>query len=249
MEDKVKIGLGCGLGIPIGLLVLTIITWWIVIMLFLPARIITNTFNIGDQTITSFDGNGEETKISDPFITVNKYDNMFEIVLKQIYDEKQNAFENYAIQFFSNNGSAIAFDKFAKNTCLKTEKASNDLAVRKNGNFLNVGAEWCYQYNQYYATEFSDLSVYAYSGMTTGTYDKWNKENLINVKNKDLFNIQLTNSDGSKELMKMKFKGLDSPIYLDTTDYYRNKLWGITYFDRSYNYRVYDYNLELIRII
>lgn len=170
------------------LITLSINIWYVSLLLFGKQKIVSNTYEVGLQKITSSDG----TEESRYFVEVNLMDDIFEIKFNYMLDENQDAFYSQGLQFLANDYGEIKFPLgittegdelesesgfwlWKSKTYKRYQVGNNSKVVEDNYNFYN------YMSNDDYET----------------CLDSTNR-----ISTDSLFKIQLDD-----ELYGMKFKG------------------------------------------
>lgn len=224
----------------ISLISASLIGWYIWILAAAPTKIVSQTYEVGEQVV--FNSDGSTTKKS--FIDVNVYDNVFEIKFNYMLDENQDAFYSQGLQYILNSET----EEFNFNGEYES------IAYEKNGDKVldkNTSKYPSYYYN---TTHTRVLNNKIYDNITTYNYmsgDDYEttliSSNLIDEET--MFKIQI-----GDDLYGMKFKNIDlsKSFYLGKDKYFIKStpygLWVNYYYDIYENYRACDiqYFAELI---
>lgn len=211
--------------ILLGLISIAFDSWYFYVMKYAPEKVISQTYEIGSQTITKADGS-KETK---HFIDINLYKNCFEIKFNYVLDENQNAFYSQGVQYaLKDNSSLFNFDgKYSK---LISEVDNG--CVKEKREWLN---------NAYY---FNSSCIY--SDKVFDNIDKFNyqsSDDYVNsvkstnpIDDKSFFKIQI---DDELYLMNFRYSDIDFD-----NDFFINKL--VTQLRTSvYGVKV-DYNYKVV---
>ena len=173
---------------------LGLIAWYVFVLVFAPAKIVSQTFEVGKQRVIDKNGNVNAKN----FIEVNLYNNVFEIKFNYMLDEKQESFYSQGLQYVLKD-TAKDF-KFS---------GSYQTTLDKNyGSYYRTNSSWpIYDYtrnNNIVLTDirFDNLDKFNY--MSGNDYETpLFSSNPIDLDT--MFKIQL-----GDELYGMKFKGADS---------------------------------------
>lgn len=194
-------------------------------------KIISDTFIIGEQTVSKLDEKtGDEITDSKYFCEVNIYDDVYEIKFNYLLDENKTYFTSQGMQFIANNGKLNFTATYSK--IVKTET-------------INSSRENYFLYNKtynYYNRLLTDINYTNLNYMTYAEDINGNSYNSTNpVTDNYFFKIEL---DG--KIYGMKFNtdfaefSKESNLYLGTknSSYWKNSLLGNgTVYDTYYEFR------------
>ena len=135
-------------------------------------KIISDTFIVGEQTVTRLDEvTGEEITESKYFCEVNIYDDVYEIKFNNLLDENKTHFYSQGIQFIA-SGNKLDFTA-EYNKIVKTEKIES----KKDNNFFDNYSTGRYNYyNRLLSNiKYTNLSYQTYAEDPFGnSYDSTN---------------------------------------------------------------------------
>lgn len=178
--------------------------WYVYMLNTAPDKIVSQTFNIGYQQITKADGTTEKK----PFIELNLYDNVFEVVFNYVRDEDQNAFYSKGVQYVANSDKGLDFslDYFNYTEYNKYNFETKKWPKCQEISYYNVLAQ---------TTDFYYLNSFQYA--SADGFETTINNDMANPLDQDtLFKIQLGDEE-NKKLYGMKLKG-DRTYY----DYWYN---------------------------
>lgn len=156
-----------------------------------PDKKVSQTFYIGGQVIKKVDEEtGEVSTERKPFIELNVYDNVFEVVFNMVSDENQESFYSKAVQYVANSGN-LDFDLKYSKLSEKTEYSSS--WVREV-----AGRTYSHYYNAVYRnSSFKNLTAYQYA--SADGFESTLNNDLANPLNNDtFFKIQIGSSTNKK---------------------------------------------------
>ena len=162
--------------------------WYVSLLLFGKQKIVSNTYEVGLQKITSSDG----TEESRYFIEVNLMDDIFEIKFNYMLDENQDAFYSQGLQFMANNYGEIEFPLHLTSENQKIENSSGRWFWEKK------------TYKRYLVGNNSKIEEDNYNFYNYMSNDDYETclDSTNRISTDSLFKIQLDD-----ELYGMKFKG------------------------------------------
>lgn len=162
--------------------------WYVSLLLLGKQKIVSNTYEVGLQKITSSDG----TEESRYFVEVNLMDDIYEIKFNYMLDENQDSFYSQGLQFLSNDYGKIEFP----------------LGITTEGEELESESGWWFwkskTYKRYQVGNNSKVvedNFNFYNYMSNDGY-KTCLDSTNRISTDSLFKIQLDD-----ELYGMKFKG------------------------------------------
>lgn len=111
--------------------------WYGVILATGKEKIISQTFILGEQTVSRIDENGNSISENEPFCEVNIFDDVYEIKLNYLLDENKEYFYSQGLQFIANDGSdTIDFDSKTFSKVVKNERTNSKLNFKLSTFFV-----------------------------------------------------------------------------------------------------------------
>lgn len=214
--------------------------WYLYVMAYAPEKVISQTYEVGIQSVLKADGSTEK----EHFIDINLFNNCFEIQFNYMLDENQTAFYSQGLQYvLSEDSDTFDFDGTYNKLVYKSKA---DIKKQKT-DLLNVDYYWHYN-NIYSNKEYTNVVKYNYmsgDSYATTTFSS----NPIDEDT--MFKIQI-----GDEFYGMKFRYSDidfkDTFHLVTTTTFENSdVYGIK-IDRNFrvdhDYRAcdIDYFVELL---
>lgn len=163
--------------------------WYLYVMKYAPEKIVSQTYEIGEQKILKEDGSTD----SRAFIELNIFDNVFEMKFNYMLDETQSQFASQGVQYVSNGLTLDFSGKYSTSPFYKNLYSSK----KKSAGWFNK--EYHNYYNMVLTNKvYNNLNVYNYQ--STDDY-----ETCLGATNKiddeTMFKIQV-----GDDLYGMKFK-------------------------------------------
>lgn len=163
--------------------------WYLYVMKYAPEKIVSQTYEVGEQRVLKEDGSTD----SKAFIELNIFDNVFEMKFNYMLDETQTQFASQGVQYVSNNSTLEFSGKYSTSPYYKNLYSSrvdkSGVANRDYHNYYNIVLT---------NKQYNNLNVYSYQ--STDDY-----ETCLGSTNKidddTMFKIQIGN-----DLYGMKFK-------------------------------------------
>lgn len=229
----------------ISLVAVGVDVWYVYILKYAPQKVISQTFEVGEQVVFKEDGSVEKKH----FIDINIYDNVYEIQFNYMLDENQTAFFSQGIQYVLKNGS----DKLDfKGEYTKVLKSSNKWTTEADHTTGWFSKKIYHNQNRVLGNkEYKNITRYDY--MSGDSFETTSiSTNPINSDT--MFKIQL-----GDDLYGMKLRYDDIDFKLDKNDLYigsetehaYNKVYFVKtdyHYNTYYNYKAYDieYFLEVL---
>lgn len=201
--------------------------WYLLVLNIGEKKVVSDTYEVGVQTITKVDGT-EESKY---FIEVNYMADMFEIKFNYLLDENQTAFYSQGLQFLPDENGEMTFHY----------RRNPDTRV------LHSTSGWWFTYKEVY-NQYVDGALWGshqYNYMSGNDY-KDCLDSTNPISNDSFFKIQI-----GDEIYGMKFKGhnvgFNQTNYTNVTDQisspsYTMELWDV----RNYYSADFVYFAELL---
>lgn len=170
--------------------------WYVYMLNTAPDKIVSQTFNIGYQQITKADGTTEKK----PFIELNLYDNVFEVVFNYVRDEDQDAFYSKGVQYVANSDKGLDFSLIYSNRTGFDKRSESGWSKGWPIQEKTIGYSFLYQ-----NSDFKYLNSFQYAS-GDGFKTTLNNDMANPLDQDTLFKIQLGDEE-NKKLYGMKLKG------------------------------------------
>lgn len=211
--------------------------WWLMVYLFAPNKIISNTWNI--SSIATADGSDTRDIVEVDYYSNKNKNGLEKLDIKWNYyqDETRDLIYSQGLQYIANTGnSRLSFDY----------KADADKERELNKDRQKMGwydgeeyyDNWgTYRINETYATKYNYQSYDNYKTVTNST-------NPLNYNSR--LKIQV-----GEDIYMLQFKGLKTPkennfMYKNASGYKFYLIFGYTEYDLYYSYYDFDFFSSLI---
>lgn len=211
--------------------------WWLMVYLYSPNKIVSNTWNIG--SISTADGSDTRDIIEIDYFSNKNRNGLEKLDIKWNYyqDETQDLIYSQGLQYIANSGSdRLIFDY----------KADADKEREYNKDRFKMGwytgeeyyDNWgTYRLDENFATRYNYQSYDDYKTVTNST-------NPLNINSK--LKIQI-----GEDIYLLQFKGLNTPkeenfMYKKSSGYKFRLIAGWTEYDLYYSYYDFDFFSSLI---